>query len=76
MEEFIKYIPFLIPLVIIQFGFMAYVIIDILKKKKTKNFSPLIWIVIVVLLSNLCLGAVLYLIFGRMEAEAKDDDGI
>ena len=73
MDEFMKYIPFLIPLVIIQFGVVAFAIIDIVKKKQTKNLNPLVWIVLSVALSSLCLGAILYFIIGRADAAVSDD---
>lgn len=74
MEDFIKYIPFLIPLLIIEFGLVIFVIVDIIKKKKTKNLNPLIWILISVCLSSTFIGPVLYIIFGRAESEVKNDD--
>ena len=74
MDELIKYLPFIIPLLLIEFGFLAFVIIDIARKKKTKNLSPLIWILISVFLSSTFIGPVLYLIFGRADAAAADDD--
>jgi len=73
MDEFMKYIPFLIPLVIIQFGVVAFAIIDIVKKKQTKNLNPLVWIVLSIALSSLCLGAILYFIIGRADAAVSDD---
>jgi len=67
-----EYLPFIIPLAAIQFGLMIFVIIDILRKKKTKTLSPLIWIVISVAGST--VGPVLYIIFGRADAAIIDDD--
>jgi hypothetical protein len=74
MEDFVKFIPFLIPLFVIQLGLVIFCIVDILKKKKTKNLSPAIWIVLTLVLMNTFIGPVLYLIFGRAEAEQNDDD--
>ena len=72
--DIVKLIPFLIPLLVIELGLIIFVIVDIIKKKKTKNLNPLIWILISVLLSSTFIGPVLYIIFGRTEAEVKDDD--
>ena len=74
MDELIKFIPFLIPLLVIEIGLIVFIIIDISKKKKTKTFNPFIWILISVLFSSTFIGPVLYIIFGRAEAEAKDSD--
>jgi len=74
MDIIIKYIPFIIPLLILEFGLLAFVIIDIAKKRKTKNLNPLIWILISVFLCSTFIGPVLYLIFGRAEPEADEDD--
>jgi predicted RND superfamily exporter protein len=74
MEDFVKFLPLLIPLALIQLGFVAFCVIDILKKKKTKSLSPVIWILIAVVLMNTFVGPVLYIIFGRSEAAEEDDD--
>ena len=69
MEDFVKFIPLIIPLVLIQLGFVAFCVVDILKKKKTKNLTPAIWIVITIALMNTFIGPVLYIIFGRKDVE-------
>ena len=76
MEELIKYIPLLIPLAVIQLGFMIFVIVDIARKKQTKNLTPLIWIIAAVFFNSLCIGSVLYLIYGRAEKTYDDNDDI
>lgn len=73
MDDFLKFIPFIIPLVVIQLGFVIFCVFDIQKKKKTKNLSPVIWILLVVVLMNTFIGPVLYIIFGRAENSADDD---
>ncbi|MCL1793311.1 MAG: PLDc N-terminal domain-containing protein [Oscillospiraceae bacterium] len=67
MEEFVKFLPLVIPLAAIQFGFVIFCVVDILKKKATKNLSPAVWIVITVALMNTFIGPILYIIFGRAE---------
>ncbi|MCL1858506.1 MAG: PLDc N-terminal domain-containing protein [Oscillospiraceae bacterium] len=74
IDKLIPFIPFLIPLLIIELGLVIFVIADIIKKKKTKNLNPLIWIAISVLLMSTFIGPVLYIIFGRAEAEITDDN--
>ena len=74
MDFIIKLLPVFIPLFIIQLGFLVFVIVDIAKKKITKTLSPIIWIFIAISLNSTCIGPILYIIFGRAEAVAKDDD--
>ena len=67
----IKYLPLLLPLILLELGLMVFAIVDIARKKKTKNLSPLIWIIIILCVNT--IGSIIYLIFGRAEAEVKDD---
>ena len=76
LDELMKWLPLILPLLIIQLGVMIFVLVDIARKKRTKNLSPLAWVVIVIFLSNLCIGSILYLVVGRAEKiyDGKDDD--
>ena len=74
MEELVKYIPFIIPLLIIELGLVIFCIVDIAKKKKTKNLSPLIWIIISIIFMSTFIGPVLYIVFGRADAAVSDDN--
>jgi branched-subunit amino acid transport protein AzlD len=74
MEEFIKYIPFIIPLLIIELGLVIFCLVDIAKKKKTKNLSPLIGIIISVVFMSTFIGPVLYIVFGRADVAVSDDN--
>ena len=73
-DVFMRWLPLLLPLIIIQYSVLIFVIVDIARKKRTKNLSPLIWIIIALALSNLCMGSILYLIFGRAEKTFDDND--
>jgi hypothetical protein len=55
------------PLILIQLAFQIYALIDLfrVKKAKTKNLSPAIWGIIIVL--GEVVGPALYFIFGRSE---------
>jgi hypothetical protein len=74
MDWFIKFLPLLLPMILLELGLMIFAIVDIARKRKTKNLSPLIWIIIILFVNT--LGSIIYLIFGRAEAEVKDDDDI
>jgi len=69
-----KWGMFIVPLLVIEFGLLIFVIIDIIRKKKTKNLNPLAWIIISILFCSTFIGPVLYIIFGRAEAEVIEDD--
>jgi len=62
-------LPVLIPLVIIQLGLLVFAVIDVVRKQKTKNLSPGVWILIICFVNM--IGPVLYLILGR--ADVSDD---
>lgn len=55
------------PVILIQFAFQIYALIDLfkVKKNKTKNLSPIIWTIIIVL--GEMVGPALYFIIGRSE---------
>lgn len=53
------------PLIVIQLGLQIYAIIDIIRRKKTRNLSVPVWIIIVIF--GEIIGSILYLLFGRAE---------
>lgn len=57
-------IPFLIPLVIIQFGFLGYTIYHILTHNSYKRGSRVMWLIISIVLSNF-IGPILYFALGK-----------
>lgn len=60
-------IQFIWPLILIQLLFQIYALVDLIitKKRTTKNLTPIIWIIIIVL--GEIIGAALYFIVGRSE---------
>lgn len=53
------------PLIILQVVLAIFAVVDITKKKKTRNLNPPIWIIIAVFLE--ILGPSAYFLFGRTE---------
>jgi len=53
------------PLLLIEIGLLLYALIDVIRRKKTKTLSLLIWIVIIVLFE--IIGPIAYLLFGKAE---------
>lgn len=63
MKELVTYLPFLIPVFIIQIGLMVIALINLFKNEKVKILNKPIWILII-LFVNL-IGPIIYLLFGR-----------
>ena len=55
------------PIILIQLVLQIYAIVDIAKKKKVKNLSIPIWVIIIII--GELLGPILYLVTGRSEEE-------
>lgn len=62
MLEIIKLIW---PIIVIQLALQIYCVVDVVKKKKTKNLSTTAWILIILL--GEILGGIVYLLYGRAE---------
>lgn len=61
------YLPFLIPLGVLQLGLMLAALISILKHKKYKTGNRALWLVISLLVS--IIGPILYFALGKTEEE-------
>jgi len=63
----IELIKLVWPIIVLQFAFQIYTLIDLYKTKKgkTKNLSAAIWTIIIIL--GEMVGPIAYLIFGRSE---------
>ena len=59
-----EFLPFLIPLIIIQFALLGYTIYHILTHNNYKRGNRVIWLVISIVLSNF-VGPILYFILGK-----------
>ncbi len=66
MNEIMEFLPFLIPLVIVQFGLLAYTLYHILTHKNYKRGNRTLWLVVVIVLMNF-VGPVLYFLLGKEE---------
>ncbi|MEW6180311.1 MAG: PLD nuclease N-terminal domain-containing protein [Chloroflexota bacterium] len=63
-DEFSRYIPFLIPVFILQLGLALVALIDLLRRERTRG-PKWVWL-LVILFVNL-FGPIIYLLFGREE---------
>lgn len=66
MDEIMEFLPFLIPIIILEFGLLAYTIYHILKHDKYKRGNRVMWLVIVIIFMNF-IGPILYFILGKEE---------
>lgn len=62
LDELIKYIPYLIPVVVVQLILLVVALLDLLKREKTRG-PKWVW-VLVILFVNL-FGPIIYFLFGR-----------
>lgn len=66
MENINEYLPFLIPLAIVEFGLLAYTIVHILKHDHYKRGNRIMWLIIALVGMNF-VGPILYFILGKEE---------
>ena len=62
--EIKELLPFLIPIVIIQFGLLGYTLHHIMAHNKYKMGSRKMWLIISIVLCNF-IGPILYFVFGK-----------
>lgn len=67
MEAIKEILPFLIPLVVVQFALLGYTLHHILTHKNYKRGSRGLWLVIVIVLMNY-VGPILYFLLGKEDA--------
>ncbi len=65
-EQIKEYLPFLIPLVILQFSLLGYTLHHILTHKTYKRWDRRVWLIITLVLMNF-VGPILYFLFGKEE---------
>lgn len=58
------FLPFIIPLVLVQLGLAVYCLIDLSRREQTRG-PKWLWVILIVL--GELVGPVVYLIFGRVE---------
>ncbi len=65
METIKPYIPYIIPIILIQLGLMVFALTDLVRREQTKG-PKWMWAVIIVVVN--IIGPVVYLIAGRDES--------
>ena len=63
LEKFIQFLPYVIPLVLLQLILMIVALVDLSKREKVRWFPKWLWVIFIVL--GELLGPAVYLIAGR-----------
>ena len=64
LDQLVEFLPFLIPLVIVQFALLGYVLYHILTHKTYKRGNRMLWLIITIVLMNF-IGPILYILLGK-----------
>ena len=64
MEQIMEFLPFLIPLVIVQFALLGYTLHHILTHTHYKRGNRTLWLIVPIVLMNY-VGPILYFILGK-----------
>lgn len=67
MESLTEFLPFLIPLIIVQFVLLGYTLYHILTHQTYKRGSRTLWLIVTIVLMNF-VGPILYFLLGREDA--------
>jgi len=64
MENISSLIPFLIPIVLLQLGLMAFALVDLIRRERAKG-PKWVWALVIIFVN--LIGPIVYLIVGREE---------
>ena len=66
MDEIIDFLPFLIPLILVEFALFGYTLHHILTHKNYKRGNRTLWLLITIIFMNF-VGPILYILLGKEE---------
>ncbi|NOR90413.1 MAG: transcriptional regulator [Anaerolineales bacterium] len=64
MENINSLIPFLVPIVLLQLGLMAFALVDLIRRERTKS-PKWVWALVIIFVN--LIGPIVYLVIGREE---------
>ena len=67
MDKIMEFLPFLIPLVIVQLALLGYTLYHILTHQIYKRGNRTLWLVVTIVFMNF-VGPILYFLLGREDA--------
>ncbi len=65
LPTLLKFLPFLIPILLVQLGLQIYALVDLYRQPAVRGGSKWIWVVIIILLE--IFGPIIYFVAGRRE---------
>ena len=68
MDQLQDFLPFLIPLVALQFALLGYTLYHIFTHSSYKRGNRVLWVVITVAFMNTFIGPILYFLLGREDS--------
>ena len=66
LQELMRYIPLIIPLMIVQIGLMIVALWDLIKREQTRG-PKLLWVLVIVFINF--IGPIIYLVIGRQDED-------
>ena len=70
-EDLKEYLPFLIPLAVLQLGLMIAALVSIFRHKEYKTANRAVWVVVSLLIS--IIGPILYFVLGKPDEEDEEE---
>ena len=67
MNDIMEFLPFLIPLVIVQFALLGYTLYHILTHNSYKRGNRALWLVVTLVFMNF-VGPILYFLLGKEDS--------
>ena len=64
LSEIYKYIPFLIPVVVIELALMIAALVDLIRREQTRG-PKWVWVLVIVLVNF--VGPIVYFVIGRKD---------
>ena len=65
MAKFVQFLPYIIPLVLLQLILMIVALVDLVRREKTRWLPKWAWAIIIII--GELVGPIIYFIFGREE---------
>ena len=67
IDKIMEFLPFLIPLLLVEFALLGYTLYHVLTHNTYKRGNRTLWLIVTIVLMNF-IGPVLYFLFGRENA--------
>lgn len=64
MEKWIQYLPYLIPILVVQLLLMIVALVDLARREKTRGPK---WLWSLIIIFGELLGPIIYFVFGRVD---------